>query len=118
MEAISALDVRGFNVEGVLGRGGAAVVFAATHERKPVAVKVVVPAGKGPFNDVLAITAPMAATTSTMRWRAVRPRCCGSPQAMQARAAGRCPIWLCPVWPAAPAASLIWSTADPLPRCA
>ena len=47
MEAISALDVRGFNVEGVLGRGGAAVVFAAPPERTPVAVKVAWPSAAG-----------------------------------------------------------------------
>ncbi|MDO9018500.1 MAG: lipopolysaccharide kinase InaA family protein [Deltaproteobacteria bacterium] len=43
IDAISALDVRGYTVEGVLGRGGIGVVFAATYESKPVAVKVAWP---------------------------------------------------------------------------
>lgn len=43
IDAISALDVRGYTVDGVLGRGGAGVVFAAIHESKPVAVKVAWP---------------------------------------------------------------------------
>lgn len=45
IDAISALDVRGYTVEGVLGRGGIGVVFAATYESKPVAVKVAWPNG-------------------------------------------------------------------------
>ncbi|MDB4929229.1 MAG: hypothetical protein JWM10_1713 [Myxococcaceae bacterium] len=43
IDAISALDVRGYSVEGVLGRGGIGVVFAATYESRPVAVKVAWP---------------------------------------------------------------------------
>ena len=43
IDAISALDVRGYTVEGVLGRGGIGVVFAATHDSRPVAVKVAWP---------------------------------------------------------------------------
>lgn len=43
IDALSSLDVRGYTVEGILGRGGIGVVFAATHESKPVAVKVAWP---------------------------------------------------------------------------
>ncbi len=43
IDAISALDVRGYTVEGVLGRGGIGVVFEATYESRPVAVKVAWP---------------------------------------------------------------------------
>lgn len=43
IDALSALDVRGYVVDGVLGRGGVGVVFSAIHESKPVAVKVAWP---------------------------------------------------------------------------
>ncbi len=43
IDAISALDVRGYTVDAVLGRGGVGVVFAAIHESKTVAVKVAWP---------------------------------------------------------------------------
>lgn len=43
IEAISGLDLAGYSVEGVLGRGGVGVVFAATHEGDPVAVKLAWP---------------------------------------------------------------------------
>lgn len=43
IDVLSGLDVRGYALDEVLGRGGVGVVFAATHEATPVAVKVAWP---------------------------------------------------------------------------
>ena len=59
--------------------------FDTASPPQPVAVKVVVPAGKGPFNDVLAITAPMAAmlpatdAPGSLAWIWAAPAAPGTP---------------------------------------
>lgn len=43
IDAISALDLIGYSIEGVLGRGGIGVVFSALHQETPVAIKLAWP---------------------------------------------------------------------------